>query len=256
MPKLLACAMGCALLIAHPLAAQESPAWPQRTFVTIDVPFQPLSNDFSESLSFPDTLRRTENVTFAAGYGSTRGALVDIGAGVRLVNNLGVGLTVSWLQHSSSASFELNVPNPLVANNPLDLTGTVPGLSRDELGLHVQALYALALTKKARVMLAGGPSIFNARLDLVRSIEFETLPGFTSLEFDQAHITGVERTVVGFNVGAHITWALASHFGVGTVTRYSRAKVTLDPGSESGVNRAIQMHAGGLQIGGGVRLLF
>jgi hypothetical protein len=105
-------------------------------------------------------------------------------------------------------------------------------------------------------MLAGGPSIFNTKQDLVRSIEFDTLPGFTSLKFDQALITEGRRTAVGFNVGADITWALVSHLGVGTVTRYSRAKVTLDPGAQSRVSRAIEMHAGGLQIGGGIRLLF
>jgi hypothetical protein len=247
---------GCALLLAAPLAAQENRAWPERTFVTIDVPFQPLDNGFSESLSFPDTLRRAENVTFVAGYAPTRGALFDLGAGVRLVNNVGVGVTASWFEHSSSGSFELMVPNPLVANRPLDLAGSVSGLNRNEFGIHIQALYAVALGKRARIMLAGGPSVFNTKQDLVRSIEFDTLPGFTSLKFDEALITDVRKTVVGFNVGADITWALASHLGVGTVTRYARAKATLDPGAASGVSRAIEMHAGGLQIGGGIRLLF
>ncbi len=248
--------VGCIILAAAPLAAQENRAWPERTFVTIDVPFQPLNNDFSESLSFADTVRKTENVTFVAGYASTRGALFDTGAGIRLANNLGVGVTASFFRRSSSGSFDLMVPNPLVAGKPLDLAGSVSGLSRAELGIHIQALYALALGQRARVMLEGGPSIFNTKQDLVRSIEFDTLPGFTSLKFDQALITEAKKTVLGFNVGADITWALASHFGVGTVTRYSRAKVTLDPGAESGANRAIEMHAGGLQIGAGIRLLF
>jgi len=247
---------GCTLLLASPLAAQENRAWPERTFVTIDVPFQPLNNDFSESLSFADTLRKSESVTFVAGYESTRGALFDVGAGMRLANRVGVGLTTSWFQHSGSGTFDLKVPNPLVANKPLDLTGTVSGLKRNELGIHIQALYAVALAKRARVLLAGGPSIFHTKQDLVRSIEFDTLPGFTSLKFDQALITEVKKTVVGFNVSADITWALASHLGVGTVTRYSRAKLTLDPGAESAVSRAIEVHAGGLQIGGGIRLLF
>ena len=136
------------------------------------------------------------------------------------------------------------------------MTGTVSGLKRNELGIHVQALYAVALGERARVLLAGGPSIFQTKQDLVRSIEFDTLPGFTSLKFDQALITEVKKTVVGFSVSADITWTLASHLGVGTVTRYSRAKLTLDPGAESAVSRAIELHAGGLQIGGGIRLLF
>jgi hypothetical protein len=150
----------------------------------------------------------------------------------------------------------LKVPNPLVANNPLDLPGSVSGLTRNEVGLHFQALYAITLSRTARVMLAGGPSLFNTKQDLVRSIEFETLPGFTSLNFEQALITEVQKTAIGFNVSADVTWSLASHVGIGTVTRYARAKVTLDPGSESGVHRTIEMRAGGLQIGGGIRLMF
>jgi hypothetical protein len=248
--------MGCTLLAAAPLAAQEHRAWPERTFITIDVPFQPLNNEFSESLSFADTVRKTENVTFVASYESTRGALFDAGAGIRLANNLGVGVTASWFQRSSSGSFDLKVPNPIVANQPLDLAGSASGLKRNELGIHIQALYALALGNRTRMMLAAGPSIFNTKQDLVRSIEFEKLPGFTGLKFDQALIAEVKETVVGFNVGADITWTLASHFGIGTVARYTRAKARLDPGAESGVSRAIEVHAGGLQIGGGIRLLF
>jgi stage V sporulation protein SpoVS len=148
------------------------------------------------------------------------------------------------------------VPNPLVANKPLDVAGSVAGLTRHELGIHLQALYALAIGKRVRVMLAGGPSVFKTKQDVVRSIEFDTLPGFTSLKFDQALITEARQTAAGFNVGADVTWALLSHLGVGTVTRYSRAKMTLRPGAASGVSRAIDTHAGGLQIGGGIRLLF
>jgi hypothetical protein len=256
MAKMFGCVIGCLLLVAAPLQAQEPRAWPQRLFVTIDVPFQPLNNDFSESLSFADSLRKTEQVTFAATYEPIRGPLLDLGAGIRLTKDIGVGLTTSWLRRSSSGSFDLSVPNPLAANRPLDLTGSVAELTRNEVSLHVQALYARALGKKARTMLSGGPSVFNTKQDLVRSIEFETLPGFTGLKFDQALIKTVQRTVIGFNVGADITWTLASHVGVGTVTRYSRATFTLDPGSESGVSRSIELHAGGLHIGGGVRLLF
>lgn len=248
--------VSCALVVATPLAAQENHAWPQRTFVTIDVPFQLLKNDFSESLSFADALRKTENVTFVAGYESTRGALFGAGAGVRIVSNFGVGLTASWFQHAGSGSFGLKVPNPLAANRPLDVAGSVSGLNRQEVGVHVQALYGLALGQRARLILSGGPSIFNTKQDVLRSIEFATLPGFTSLRFEQALITQIDRTVVGFNVGADITWPLASHLGIGTVTRYSRAKVTLQPDAESGVNRAIEMHAGGLHLGAGIRLMF
>jgi hypothetical protein len=240
----------------QPLAAQENGAWPERAFITIDVSFQASNNDFSESLSFADALRKTENVTFVARYASTRGALLDLGGGIRLANNLGGGVTVSWFQRSGAGTFDLMVPNPITADKPLGVAGSISALNRNELGVHIEALYGLRLGRRAHVMLAAGPSVFNTKQDLVRSIEFDRLPGFTGLEFDEALITEVTRTVVGFNLGARITWMLASHLGVGTVARYSRATLTLDPGSESGVSRAIKRQAGGVHFGGGIRLLF
>jgi len=246
----------CTLVVAAPLAAQENRAWFERTFVTIDLPFQALNNDFSESLTFADSVRRTENVNFLVHYPSTRGALFDVGAGVRLTTNVGVGVTGSWSQRSNSGSFDLKLPNPLVANSPLELTGAISDLHRSEMGFHIQALYARPLGRNVRVMLSGGPSIFKTTQDVIRSVEVDILPGFRSLQFDEALITEEKQTSLGFNVGADITWAFAEHIGVGTVTRYSRANVTWKPQSESGLSRAFETHAGGLHIGGGIRLLF
>ena len=245
-----------AFCLAPPLAAQENRGWSERAFLTIDLPFQTLKNDFSESLSFADNVRRAENVTFLMRYPSTRGALVDVGGGVRLATNLGVGLTASWSNRSDSSSFELEMPNPLVANSPLELAGSISELRRREVGFHMQALYAVAIGNNVRVIAGGGPSIFNTRQDVVRSLDVNILPGFRSLQFDQAVIARDKQTSVGFNLGADITWKFASHFGVGTVTRYSRANVTWKPESASGVSRAIETRAGGLHIGVGLRLLF
>jgi hypothetical protein len=242
--------------VAAPLAGQENRPWPERSFVAINVPFQPLNNDFSESLSFTDTVRRTENVDFLMQYPSTRGVLFDIGGGIRLATSLGVGVTASWLRGSNSGSFELKVPNPLVANSPLELTDSVSELDHSEVGVHIHVLYARALGRNVRVILSGGPSIFNTKQDLVRSIEFDILPGFRSLQLDQAVITEDTQTSFGFNAGADLTWTLASHLGIGTLTRFSRANLTWTPGSESGLSRAIRTHAGGLHVGGGIRLLF
>jgi hypothetical protein len=239
-----------------PIAAQEHPAWPERAFVTIDLPFQVLNNDFSESLTFADSVRRTEDVKFLMQYPSTQGALLNVGAGVRLTTNLGVGITGSWAQRSSDGSFDLALPNPLFANSPLELSSSIPDLNHRELGFHFQALYTRSLGRDVRVIFSGGPSIFRTRQDVVRGVEVDILPGFRALSFDGAVINPDEQTSVGFNVGADLTWAFARHFGVGTVTRYSRATTTWKPVSESGVSREISAHAGGLHLGGGVRLLF
>lgn len=252
-----ACVAACVLALAAPAAAQQRPAWPERTFVTIDVPFQPLDNDFSESVSLADAFVKTEKDAFNAAYASTKGALLDIGAGVRLAGSFGLGVTGSWFQRAGAATFNLSVPNPAALNAPRALGGAVADLKRREVGLHVQALYAVPLGRKARVMLSGGPSAFNVRQDVVQSVEFDEAAGFSSIALSQVLTSRVTRAVVGWNLGAEVTWLLAPHFGVGSVTRYSRANLTIDPGSATpALTRSIDARAGGLQIGGGVRVLF
>lgn len=252
--KVCACAV-FVVLITHPLAAQES-QWPEKIYITIDVPFQPRGNDFSETLSFADTVRRNENVNVVTRYPATRGAVFDAGAGVRLRGNVGAGVVASWTEQSSAGSFALSLPNPLVANSPLELDGSIAKLTRRELGVHLQALYARALGSSVRVMLSAGPSIFRTNQDIVRSLDVDIMPGFRSLRFDEATISEERQTSVGFNTGADLTWRFARRMGVGIVARYSRANVTWKPQSSSGVSRTIDAHAGGLHLGGGVRFLF
>src|SRR5262249_60426847 len=129
------------------------------------------------------------------------------------------------------------------------------GMAHREAPLHLHGLYALRLGKKTRVTLSAGPSIFNTTQDLLKSVEFTILPGFTSLRFDNAITVREQRTVAGFNVGANFTWTVASRVGVGTIIRYSRAHLTLDPGTTTALARGIESHPGGLHVGGGLRLL-
>jgi plastocyanin len=89
--------------------------------------------------------------------------------------------------------------------------------------------------------------------DLVRSIEFDTLPGFTGLEFNAALITNVIRTMVGCrfrNVrGAQVTSALTSKGGTSTPTvtiannAVSPKNITVTRGSQvTFVNNDNQSH--------------
>jgi hypothetical protein len=248
--------VACALLGAAPAAAQDSRGWPQRAYVTIDIPFQPLGNEFSESVRVADAFAKSETDVFDARYASTRGPLFDAGAGVRIAGGFGVGVTASWFRRSADSTFDLRVPNPLVANAPRQLTGTVAGLQRREAAAHIQALYAIGVGK-GRMMLSAGPTVVRVTQDLLRSIEFDEHAGFTAIAFSQAVTSQASDTAVGFNLGADLSWPLAAHVAVGSMTRYSRARVTLDPGgSTASTARAVELHAGGLQIGAGIRLLF
>ncbi len=56
----------------------------------------------------------------------------------------------------------------------------------------------------------------------------------------------------GYNAGAAVTWKLASSWGVGGVVRFSRAKVPFAAGALDFGTREV----GGLQVGGGIRVMF
>jgi hypothetical protein len=244
-----------ACCVAAPAAAQDHAVWPERMFVSVNVPVQTLDNDVTESISVADALRRNENDAFVARYESVKGALADVATGVRFAKRIGVGVAVSWLQRTSASVVDLSIPNPLVAGRPLTLSAPVPDLDRKEIGIHIQALYALPLGRRTRVTASGGPSVFVVTQDLIESVEFERLPGFTGIQFADATVRADRETGVGFNAGADVTWTLTSHFGVGTLVRYSRATVTFNPSSASST-RSIEVTAGGLHLGGGIRVLF
>jgi hypothetical protein len=237
-----------------PAAAQENSAWPERVTIAFDVPFQVLTNRFSEALTFPDTIRTSQTAQFGADYALTRGALFDLGGAVRVARHIGAGVAVSVLRRTSDAAFTLAVPSLIAGNPALPLCGSVPELEHRDVGVHLQALYAFGLGHAARLTVSGGPSIFNTSQEMVRSIEFDILPGLTTVKFDQAFVTSAAKTVVGFNVGADVTWNVAAHVGVGTIARYSRATVTFDPRSASGVNRGVTLHSGGLHVGVALRV--
>jgi hypothetical protein len=245
-----------AIVVAVPAAAQESRVWQERIALTLDIPFQVIDNGFSEAVTSADTLRPTQTAQFNTAYGSTRGALLGIGTAARISARFGVGATVTLLNRNVDGSYSLTVPSLVAGNVPLSLNGTAPALDRREVDVHLQALYAFAAGPSLRVTVGGGPSIFNTSQDLVRAVQFDTLPGLGALQFDQAFVIRAKETTVGGNVGVDLSWSVKAHLGLGTFARYSRGNVTLDPGSASGVTRSVTLHAGGLDVGAGLRVRF
>ena len=124
----------CVLLSAAPVHAQENRVWPERIFVTVDVPFQPLNNGFSESLSFPDTVRRTENVSFATDYGSTRVTLREHPLALMRPGLPEEVLTSADLERTRNGA-EVRVAGMVVARQrPATAHGITFMLLEDELG--------------------------------------------------------------------------------------------------------------------------
>ena len=75
---------------------------------------------------------------------------------------------------------------------------------------------------------------------------------FDVATFRSATTRRSKATVTGFNAGADLRWMLSRNIGVGGMLRYIRGSVDL----ETEDDRQISVRAGGLQVGGGLRIGF
>src|SRR3954470_21550418 len=132
-------------------AQAQSAAWTDRGYVNVSGWFQPTASfsatvrpiDFAEA-SVIDTRYKTGSVP---GF--------EAGGGVRLWRNLAVGLNVSRFSKGTAGAVSAQVPHPFFFNKPRSVTGDASSLTRDETGVHLQALWMIAFRPRWQLALAG-----------------------------------------------------------------------------------------------------
>ena len=75
---------------------------------------------------------------------------------------------------------------------------------------------------------------------------------YDTASFADATLTTERESKVGYNAGADVVWKFSRRWGLGGLIRFSRARVPFAVGELD----AGAMKVGGLQAGGGLRLLF
>jgi hypothetical protein len=240
--------IGLAVLTLPSAAAAQS-AWPGRVVVSVNGGVQSSSRTFSDRITFPLYL---EEASINVDYAVESAALFDGGAIVRLWGNLGAGVAVSRFTDDRAAMIEGTLPHPFQFNQPRSIEGEAPNMRRRETSTHLQFAWMAAPTNRVRFVLSGGPSWINVEQGLVTDVRYtEAYP------FDEAIFSSTERIIdkesaVGFNVGADVMWVFSKNLGVGGIIRFSRATTTVSPAA----GRSIEIEVGGLQAGGGIRVLF
>lgn len=194
-----------------------------------------------------------ESATVNTSYRIPAGLFFDGGVVARVgCSGFGVGAAVSSFTRSQAASVTGTIPHPFFFNTPRALSGTTAPLGRSETAVHVQAAF-VSTSKRRDVVIAGGPSFFNVRQELVVDATYAEAYPYDTTTFTGATVSKASASKVGFNAGVDIGMKLSKKFGVGGAVRFSRATVNLPLATTtSGVN----VDAGGLQAGGGVRLFF
>lgn len=201
------------------------------------------------SHTFDDTRTfdvNAETASFTTDYTVEARVGVDAGAFVRVWRNLAVGGAFTSYEDDRDLAIEGSIPHPLLFNHPRSIEGTAPG-TREETAFHLDVAWIVPVNKQLQVVVFGGPSFFTVKQSVVTGIHYDEQYPYDTATFRGADVDLEEEQKTGFNVGADVGYYFTKNVGVGGVLRYSATKVTFSLG---------EVDAGGLMVGGGLRLRF
>jgi hypothetical protein len=231
------------------VASRQRSSWSDRGYLSLNGAWQTTSNGFTGASTITQNVE-AGRVTTA--YGGARPLVVDVSGAVRVWRNLAVGATVTWLSQATDANVSATIPHPFLFNAPRTVAGDVAGLPRRELALHVNASWVVPAGRRAQVAVFGGPSYFRVRQALVTDVGTSSTYPYDTATFVDATTVATSKSRVGFHGGLDITARVWRHVGVGAIVRYSRATLQFPAGSDE----EVMVRAGGLQVGGGIRLAY
>jgi hypothetical protein len=204
-----------------------------------------------------------EPADFGADYSLPRGASFDFGGGFMITPVFGLGVSFSGTAHEDSANVSARIPHPIIPNfYATDDTLTDQVLQRVEGGVNLQAMIVAAQTDRFRFRVFGGPTYFRVQQDAVTDIrynqQFLLLARFNEIQITEFDSERIEGNGWGFHAGADASVFFNRIIGVGGFAKFSRGSVDLENtlATAIGDDDVVSVKAGGLQVGGGLRLKF
>lgn len=229
-------------LFAFALPAQAQMKWTDKGFAAVDGGVQ-VGSKFDTDATFdiyPSD--PPELATLRTSREGKAGGFFDVRGGYKIWRNLAVGLGISRSANKADVTIAAEIPDPIEFDAPRAVSLSAPDTKRTEVGLHFSGTWMVPVTDKIDVGVSAGPSIFFVKNDTVTSLNVvEPTPTAT------ANLEDVSETAFGLNAGIDVRYMLTSRYGVGGLFRYTWGKADFPGGS---------LTAGGLQIGGGLRVRF
>jgi hypothetical protein len=252
--KTLFAVLALVLVGSLPSAGQSRPATRStiavpKGFISINGTYEVNSNDFRDSSTIHENV---EDGQLSTDYQIKGGPAINIAGGATLWRHFGLGVGVSRVSHPTGTTLTASVPHPFFFNRARTVNGTIVDLSRKELAVHVQARGVFPVTPRLDVMLFGGPSFFRVTQGVVTDFSYLENYPYDSASFDAAVTTTAKKSKVGFNAGGDVAFFFSRQVGVGFTAQFDRTSVDL-PSASGGT---IDVRAGGMQAGGGLRLRF
>lgn len=234
----------CPAVVAGVLAAIPASAQSGRVSASINFGAQASSGDFTQRLT-PTIYDELASVDIAQDYES--GPLFDIGGGITLFGNIGVGIAYSRTSGDGVAAIAAQIPNQLFYDQPRGASASADGLQHTENAVHLQVFYRFAASPKLDVTVGVGPTFFSMKQELIDGIDVtEPTPTISP------RVVESSESAVGVNVSADMTYMVTKNIGAGVLLRYAGGSA--DFGTPSG--SSVSLDAGGFQFAGGLRVRF
>ncbi|HVQ14271.1 MAG TPA: outer membrane beta-barrel protein [Vicinamibacterales bacterium] len=228
-------------------AAAPRPVINEKVFFSAGLLFQVNSNDFDDTA----TIRRNaENGRLDTAYAVGGGPAFDISGSYLVWKQLAVGVGLTLFSTSTTTTINAQVPHPFFFNQPRTVTGEFDG-DRSETAVHIQAKWLIPVNPRMLVTIFGGPSFFSVKQDIVSDFEFSESYPYDTATFTRAIAASQSESAVGVNIGGDVAYFFTPNVGVGGTAQYSGATVEMTVPSGTA-----DVKAGGLQVGGGLRLRF
>ena len=238
---------GCLALAAPALASAQTSDAP-RVYVSINGGTQRSDNHVAQSFSVQ---KNFEDTPITLDVDEKRGVLFDGGFVVRLAGPIGMGFDVSLMTHDADANVTASAPHPFFFRQPRAISGTTNTTRRETAG-HIRAVYLIP-SRHVNAMIFGGPSLFSVRQTLVTDVMYsESYPYDTATFTGAQTATSTSKTAAGFHAGVDVAWKISTNVGIGGMAQFARAQATLNAAN----NAPLKVDAGGLLVGGGLRLAF
>ena len=240
--------------------------WEGRIFVTVGAGYQAAVKDFTygDTQNDRDPFLPIEAIVSTAVTGKSATPL-DLGYGVRVAGNFGLGTAYSRARFDETATLTLTVSSPLAPGVVLSGHQTLP-VRREESALHLDAIYVVPIARHLNAILSAGPSRFTLKEQLVNDFDLgdDLLPDGT-IPITKLKTQDAERSAWGFNAAVGLDYMFSKHVGIGALARYSHARVEItnpiDLGkllqtADTNPPKNVEITLGGLQATGGLRIRF
>jgi hypothetical protein len=240
----------CAVLVMCGAGAQTAFAQGRTdtAFVSVNVGTQVNTQRLSQTIKLE---KHAEPAPVTATMAEKAVPFFDFGLTLRIIGNLGASVALSHLSDTGAADVSADIPHPFYLGRPRPIQGQTPGVRHKEMVFHTNAAYVIP-SESITLVLSGGLSFFSADQDFVTDIAFTESYPYDEAKFSSATLTRASGRKTGYNAAADVTWKVGASWGVGGVIRFSRAKVPFT----SGATKFGTFNLGGLQAGGGLRLMF